>query len=389
MLELVILLLPVAAASGWYVARKGAPGRVASEADKTLRSDYMEGISYLLNEQPDKAIEVFIKVLEVDSETVETHLALGNLYRRRGEVDRSIRIHQNLIARDTLSPRQRNGALLELALDYLSAGLLDRAEHLFHDLAETETYRVRALHELIEIYEQEKEWDKARTSAIRLEESVGEPYGGVIAHYYCEEAEHLKRKGELTEALQMVQEAHKADDACVRATLLEGDILADHGELEAAVNVYKRVEEQGVDYLPEVINRICRCSREAGKLSELSSYLSQNLEHHGGITALLALADLMDQQNGRRAAIEFMSEHLRRHPSVRGLARLLELQQSEPDASDSEQLPILRNLTAALLLNKSIYQCRKCGFSGKSLHWQCPSCKQWNTVKPIRGVEGE
>jgi lipopolysaccharide biosynthesis regulator YciM len=170
---------------------------------------------------------------------------------------------------------------------------------------------------------------------------------------------------------------------------LEGDILADHGELEAAVNVYKRVEEQGVDYLPEVINRICRCSREAGKLSELSSYLSQNLEHHGGITALLALADLMDQQNGRRAAIEFMSEHLRRHPSVRGLARLLELQQSEPDASDSEQLPMLRNLTAALLRNKSIYQCRKCGFSGKSLHWQCPSCKQWNTVKPIRGVEGE
>ena len=204
-----------------------------------------------------------------------------------------------------------------------------------------------------------------------------------------EEAEQLKRKGELTEALQMVQEAQKVDDACVRATLLEGDILADQGQLEVAVEVYKRVEEQDADYLPEAIDRICHCSREAGQLSELSSYLAQNLKHHGGITALLALADLMDQQDGRSAAIEFMSEHLRRHPSVRGLDRFLELQESERDLSDSGQLLILRNLTAALLRNKPIYQCQKCGFSGKSLHWQCPSCKQWNTVKPIRGVEGE
>jgi len=206
-INLLWLLLPVAALSGWYLGQRRAdPGRDGGR-ERGLRSDYFKGINYLLNEQPDKAIEVFIKVLEVDQETVETHLALGNLYRRRGEVDRAIRIHQNLVARNTLSPEQRYEALLELGQDYLSAGLLDRAENLFKELAEASHYRVQALRQLIDIYEQEKDWDQAISCARQLERATGNQLGPVIAHYQCEQAEQLRERKEYKSALKLLGKA--------------------------------------------------------------------------------------------------------------------------------------------------------------------------------------
>ena len=182
-----VALLPVAALSGWLAARR-SQNVGPSVSTGGLRSNYFRGINYLLNEQPDKAIEAFIRVLEVDSETVETHLALGNLYRRRGEVDRAIRIHQNIIARPTLRADQRNEALLELGNDYMRAGLLDRAENLFRELCDTDGYTVPALRQIIDLYQQEKDWDQAIVCARRLAGVSGEPLGRVIAHYYCEQA---------------------------------------------------------------------------------------------------------------------------------------------------------------------------------------------------------
>ena len=155
------LLLPVAATSGWYAAKRRRPGERRSPAQTELRNHYFRGVNYLLNEQPDKAIELFIRMLEVDSETVDTHLALGNLYRRRGEVDRAIRIHHNLIEGRSLGAEERSEALLELGQDYLSAGLLDRAEDVFQSLAEHPVHGVQALRQLIDIYEQEQDWDQA------------------------------------------------------------------------------------------------------------------------------------------------------------------------------------------------------------------------------------
>jgi lipopolysaccharide biosynthesis regulator YciM len=168
MIELLWLLLPVAAASGWYAA-----SRNRGEAARSLNADYFRGINYLLNEQPDKAIEAFIRILEIDSETVETHLALGNLYRRRGEVDRAIRIHQNLIARTNLDEEQRVEALFELGQDYFSAGLLDRAEDIFRELVQHEGFRERSLRQIILVYEQEGDWKRAEEAARDLEQVTG------------------------------------------------------------------------------------------------------------------------------------------------------------------------------------------------------------------------
>ena len=212
-LEALWLLLPVAAGTGWLAARGATRQTSRKRETGGLRSDYFQGINYLLNEQPDKAIEVFIKLIEVDSETVETHLALGNLYRRRGDVDRAIRIHQNLIARESLNVSQRTEALLELGQDYMSAGLLDRAEDLFSELAEDAGYRVQALRQLIDIYEQEKDWPKAIASARKLEKATGNQLGWIIAHYCCEQASRHCGDGEHDRALKHVHQARNVHAA--------------------------------------------------------------------------------------------------------------------------------------------------------------------------------
>ena len=181
-----------------------------------LGADYFRGINYVLNEQPDKAIEAFIRVLEVDSETAETHLALGRLYRQRGEVDRAIRIHQNLIARETLQLGQRHAALLELGRDYSTAGLLDRAEAVYAELVESDGYQVQALQQLTEIYEQEKDWDRAVSTVRRLEQATGRSLAPVIAQYYCERAERSRLERSPDAALASVSTRNVPALVCLK-----------------------------------------------------------------------------------------------------------------------------------------------------------------------------
>ncbi len=384
-----VALLPVAAASGWFAARRSARREHEAAPGKNLRSDYFRGINYLLDEQPDKAIEAFIRVLEVDSETVETHLALGNLYRRRGEVDRAIRIHQNLIARPTLNLEQRNEALLELGYDYMSAGLLDRAENLFQELCEKGSYAIRALRQVTDIYEQEKDWDNAIASARKLEKITGERLGSVIAHYYCEKAELAARNNHTSEALRAAERALESHAGCVRASLLEGEIRVRDEDYESAVAAYQRVASQDPDFLPVTIDPLRNCYRKIDRPQELRDYLMRLMDGPGGIVAAFALTEMKREVEGHEAAIKFITDHLRGHPSVRGLDRLLALEMETAEGTGREHVAMLKILTARLLENRPEYKCEHCGFPAKSLHWQCPACKHWNAVKPIQGVEGE
>jgi lipopolysaccharide biosynthesis regulator YciM len=389
MSELLWLLLPIAAASGWLAALRSLRRDPAPRPTPPLRADYFKGINYLLNEQPDKAIEVFTKVLEVDRDTVETHLALGNLFRRRGEVDRAIRIHQNLVARETLSPQQRGDALLELGQDYMRAGLLDRAEGLFQEIVKARPFGARALGHLVDIYQQEKDWDKAADAALQLEELSGKPYGRVIAHFHCEQAEDQSREGRLEEALAAVQQALDISSQCVRASMLEGRLLERTGDFRGAIRAYKRVEQQDPDYLPEVIDPLTRCFAALGRPAEMGEFLAYILERFGGISPALALAEIKAAAEGRESAVRFLTDQLRRRPSVKGLDRLIDLSLAEVDGPARDYLLILKDLTHKLLENRPHYKCEHCGFSGRSLHWQCPSCKHWGRIKPIQGVAGE
>ena len=388
MFELLWLLLPVAAASGWYAARRSEGG-----GRRRLTPDYFRGLHYLLNDQPDRAIEVFIKVLEIDEETAETQLALGNLYRRRGEVDRAIRLHQNLVARPALTDDLRLEAHLELAQDYLSAGVLDRAEDIYRDLVGAKAHRVQALRHLLDIYEQEKDWEQARSTALELADATGTEQGAVVSQYLCEGALKALTLGDKDEALVLLRAAREAHPACARASLHEGDILSSRGRYDQALAAYRRIEDQDADYLPEAIGRIQKCFEKLGRREAARGYLERILERYGGMTVMLALADMIREERGNTSAIHFMLEALAKRPTVRGFERLLEFASASAAVPASAEVPdhldVMKGLLAQLMNDRPVYQCRHCGFAARSLHWQCPGCKHWNTVRPVRGVEGE
>lgn len=388
MLELLWLLLPVAAASGWLAARR-SQARAKPRRTGEFSSDYFRGLNYLLNEQPDKAIEVFIKMVEVDSDTVETHLALGNLFRRRGEVDRAIRIHQNLIARPTLNRDQRAQALLELGEDYMKAGLFDRAENLFLELTELNAHTDRALRHLLDIYQQEQDWEKAIEIARRVEEVSGTPMHDVVAQYYCELAQKALQERDNGLALHNIKRALSFDRDCARASILLGELEMRQGDCKAAVRAYRKVADQDIEYLPEVIKPLRACYRDLGQADAYEAFLRESLHRYDGISPILALAEEIRARQGDHEAVDFVIDQLRRRPSVRGLKWLINqsLDQSSGEARDT--LTILHDLATKLLDGKAVYECHRCGFAGKQLHWQCPSCKSWNSVKPIQGVVGE
>ncbi|WP_428624459.1 lipopolysaccharide assembly protein LapB [Sedimenticola sp.] len=380
MMELFWLLLPVAAASGWWAAKRNISRQ---EVTVTERSPgYFSGLNYLLNEQPDKAIDVFIKMLEVDSDTVETHLALGNLFRRRGEVDRAIRIHQNLIARPMLNREQRAQALLELGQDYMKAGLFDRAESLFNELGEMNMFQAQALENLLTIYQQEKDWDKCLQVAKRLGQRTGKSRRRECAHYYCELAEEARFRKDLIKASQLLKKAQLSDEGCVRATILQGEIEASDGSAKNAIRILRQVEKQDPAYISEVLPAIIDCYREMGNRAELVRYLRQLYEKHHSVSSVLALTDFIQEDEGEEAAIQFLTGYLHAHPNLEGLDRMVTLSLKKGMSEGFESLLILQHILNKILENRAAYQCISCGFTAKTLHWQCPSCKAWSSIKP-------
>jgi lipopolysaccharide biosynthesis regulator YciM len=383
----IIWLLPVAGFGGWLYGRRSASSGLSDQGK--LHPEYFKGLNYVLNEQPDKAIEVFVKMLEVDSETVETHLALGNLFRRRGEVDRAIRIHQNLIARPNLDREQRALALLELGMDYMKSGLLDRAESLFSELVETGFYSVAAFTELLDIYEQEKDWENAIKTARRLELSSGHSLNEMIAQFHCEQACEVLIHGQYRSARELLKKAINIDANCVRASLIEADMLKQEGKYKQAIRIYKRVEKQDPEYIPEAVSPMLECYRQLEKPDEFRNYLHTVVDTHGGITPTIMLTELIAEQDGEEEAMIYITNELKKRPTVRGVDRLIEYALIPAQGKAKDDLMTIKDLTGKLLEDRTIYKCNHCGYDVKALHWQCPGCKNWNTVKPIHGLEGE
>ncbi|HLE94340.1 MAG TPA: lipopolysaccharide assembly protein LapB [Sulfuricaulis sp.] len=380
--DLLWLLLPLAAASGWYMARIEQRRHARQSLD--LPSAYFKGLNFLLNEQPDKAIEIFIRVLEVNSETVETHLALGNLFRRRGEVERAIRIHQNLIARPTLDKEQRSHALLELGQDYLKAGLFDRAENLFLELAEIQAHSEQALKLLLHIYQQEKEWEKAIGVTRKLARVSGKNMNEMIAHFFCELADQNYARKNHAAARENLRQALDMDEKCVRASILLGEINAQEGKYRQAINDWRLIEEQDIHYLGEVAERIAEAFKQLKDERGLYDYFQASLQRHGGVSLALAFADVISNRDGVEAAEKFIVDWLRHTPNVHGLHKLLELNLVKASNSARNDLLMLKGIIEELRGQHLGYACGQCGFKGKALHWLCPGCNRWNTIKPVR-----
>tara|TARA_B100001964_G_C14204622_1_gene587479 strand:- start:424 stop:1593 length:1170 start_codon:yes stop_codon:yes gene_type:complete len=380
------LLLPVAALSGWWI------GRFAQETkklSKNIHPEYFKGLNFVLNEQPDKAIEVFIRMVEVDNETVETHLALGNLFRRRGEVDRAIRIHQNLIARRTLNQGQRAHALLELGMDYMRSGLLDRAEKLFLELVDLDLYQNEAYFNLLEIYQQEKDWKNAIIIAKKFETVSGKNLNSMIAQFFCEVAENELDAGILSSAKEQIHNAMNANSKCVRASIIEAKIYKLTGKIEQAIESYQRLELQDNNYITEIILPLYECYKELDNVDQFIEYLRKIANVYGNINILLILTELIAEHEDKDLAINFIFQELRNRATVQGVDKLIEYTLSMSEGETYKRLSTIKKLTAKLIEKKSIYKCNNCGFDAKMLHWKCPGCKQWESIKPIYGVAGE
>ena len=376
-----VLLLPLAALTGWVVGRRGGQRHGDTQVSR-LSSTYFRGLNYLLNEQPDKAIELFLHIAELDKETFETQVALGHLFRRRGEVDRAIRLHQGLVQRNDLSDQQRVLALLELGEDYMKSGLLDRAETVFTDLARIDERAPQALKHLLGIYQAERDWERAIDNATRYEEVTGEPMGKLVAQFECELAERHRANGELDAARAAIARAYQADAGSVRAGILEGRIEAGAGNPDAAIRAYERAARHDPDYLPEFLPSLLACYGEVGDTAGARAFLAEMSEHYRGIAPVLALTGLIEAQEGSQAARDYLGRQLKDRPSVRGEAALIDLTLAV-GADSTATLHDLKHITDQLLVRNPSYRCTRCGFGARTHHWQCPSCKEWGTVKPL------
>ena len=388
MQDLLWFLLPVAAAFGWFAAKR-SKGKAGSCADSILGAEYIKGLNYLLNEQQDKAIDVFIRMLEVNSDTVETHLALGNLFRKRGEVDRAIRIHQNLMARSSLNTEQRADAVLELGQDYMKAGLFDRAEGLFKELIDSNVYLSTVLPLLLDIYQQEKDWENAIVIADQMGFVGEQPAKAVIAQFYCELADNARARGDSDAAGKLLMRASEYYPHCARSRFIAANLAVQRGDYQTALNAYQQVADRDIELLPEILDDMHTCHVELGTEEAFINYLHEAITRYAGISPVLALADMLSHAEGDESAANFIAGELGKRPSVRGLSRFIDLSLARSEGAAHDNLLTLKNMTDQLLENKPVYKCRDCGFYGKALHWQCPGCKYWNTIKPIHGVAGE
>lgn len=381
--SLSLLLLPVAAATGWYLARRVS--RKSASSGNKLSPDYLTGLNHLVNEDADRAIQVFTRLLEVDQDTVEIHLALGNLFRRQGEVDRALRIHQNLVARPNLSDQHRNQARYELACDYLRAGVLDRAEDLFQELAKLRDFRDRALLSLIGVFEQERDWQKALEATRELEAVRGHSMRPITAQYLCELANSARQRRDITGALGFLGQAISEYRECVRASLMQGEIEEGQGNHEKAVQHYLRVLNQDVEFAGEIVEPLIRSYTAMGKAQALHDQLQSICKQYDGPGPRIATARLLAQAGNTQQAQDYLAGILQSNPSWIGLDQLLQL---TPQAVNPLQasLDSLRTALKRVTDASPRYQCSHCGFHARSLYWQCPGCRQWNSVIPLKDV---
>jgi len=387
MSQWLLIILPVVAIVSWWLGRKS---HLSQSNDSTPHAkEYIQGINYLLNEQADKAVELFIHLIEVDDDTLETHIALGNLFRQRGEVDRAIRIHQNIIARPQISKSHRIKALLALGRDYMLAGVFDRAEKLMSEVIDSGEYVTDSLLYLLDIYQQEKDWEQAIIVSHRLANHTGKTMQTEIAHYYCELALEAKKDIGVDQASRYLKRAFSVDYKCVRASLLLGQWEIEAGHHLNAMRVLQRVYKQDPDFFSEAIPGLLECAVSIQKEHAMIQFLLECVDAQTHPSIVAVIAKYLQQSKDSQTALQFVEQQLDQNPSLSGILEYLNLQAGITTGHGLQIIQTLMRIIVQMLSARPLYQCIKCGFSGKVLHWQCPSCKLWGSIKPLIGTESD
>lgn len=379
-----LLGIPFFFALGWIAARVDIRHVIAES--RSLPRSYYKGLNALLEEHPDRAIDIFVEIARLDPETAELHFALGNLFRRRGDIERAVRVHQNLLSRPDLSPELVSQARYELGQDYLKAGLLDRAEETFNQLAQSQ-YGNQARRALLEIYQREKEWKRAINAALALQESGAGAYQKEIAQFHCEMAQDDLLHTHPDTALATLEKALAYDRNNVRAMILIGDCLLAKGDAEGALRAWRRVEQQSFPHVALVAQRLMEGYRTVGRAREGVNLLKSYLAEAPSIDLLEVVFKAVLELDGADSARQLVSDELRRTPTLLGLDKLIEARLMYAPPEGRAELSLIKGLVGGYAQKLARYQCSHCGFKAKQFYWQCPGCSQWESYAPRRTEE--
>ncbi len=388
MLELLFLLLPVAAMYGWYMGKRSALQQEQKHASRLSR-DYVAGVNFLLSDQKDKAVNLFLDLLKEDSGAFEAHLTLGNLFRSRGEVDRAIRIHQSLMESSSLNYDQRLLAIQQLGRDYLVAGFYDRAEAMFLQLTDETEFRHSGFQQLLQIYQLTSDWPKAIEVAEKLVRLGKKQESLLVAHFYCEKALKAMFNEDHQLALTLLRKAESADKQSVRVPIMQGRILIAKNEDKKAITVLESVLKKDPIMVSEVLLLLQGCYQRTNNDKGWYRFLKQCIEYDTGSMPAIYLSAYIEKTEGLESAQKFLASHLEQKPSLRGFEHLIGYYlQSAEDGRAKDSLQVLLSMVTEQLTYKSRYGCQKCGFKSNTIYWHCPSCRSWSTVKPLKGLDG-
>lgn len=378
------LLLPVVYLFGWLKGRSHSTDK-ERDSSHTLSSDYFKGLNYLLSDQQDRALPVFLKLVQIDNETIDTHLALATIYRRSGNYDKAIEIHQNLIAKPSLSPKYRSKALLELGRDYLTAGLFDRAEGLFNDVIKSGFYDKDARQYKLTIFQQEKEWLEAISEAKTLIQQGDSSLKPLIAQFYCELSKQFFLKGNLKQAELAVKNALAYNSDCIRALIARIRNAVSSKKYKDAVKYIKQIQQTDSDYFLSVLSYCVESYRELGKVDELIDYLRSVEKQNVNLSLMEVIASLMTENQSDEAAQNYLQQQLSIAPSMNGLASFINLMNKQGNYTCNTHFQEIQKVIESMKKKQDQYHCNKCGYTSGTLNWQCPSCHVWGEIKPVIG----
>ena len=378
------LLIAVAVGLGWVIghhqrlafSEEGASGKKGG-------SEHPLALGYLFEAFDSPAVDSFVEQLEIDERTAPLYLAVANYYRRQGDLERSTLIHQKLLGESSIQDKLASQVTFELAQDYMAAGLYDRAESVLTGLLADSDWHERSLLGLLEIYERERDWVVAREKALSLGSRKNKRISKRAAQYCCELAEAELRKSKRTNARDLAKEALSIDKACVRASLLLAKVEVETGNFQIALNVLKQVEQQDPSYVVESLDLAQECCTQLDQREKFRRILDYVWERQPSSKVLIKSAEVIAQLESTREATEYLQSKLDEFPSLTGLKVLIELLIPVAEPEPKRWIRVVKGVMENIIHQEPTYRCENCGFAGHTLHWQCPSCRQWAAVKPL------
>ena len=385
--DLIWFLLPVAAAAGWYAAKRNDSRR--PEAYWNYASNFHQGLNVLLGEQQENSIELFDDLSDTSRETADTHITLGNLFRRRGDIDRAILLHESVINKETLADEVRATARFELAKDYDSAGLLDRSETVFRQLIESGHRIEDAYRCLLDLHEREHDWQQAIVVANECESVTHMSLGSQVAHYYCELAVIAGNEARADDAGELLIMALKHHPECARALMMQAALALESSQHDRALQLFEHVENLRPELMPEIIQQRFMAFKAIQDKDRLMQFIKRISAQRNAYSVIRSTREVIAELQSVELAERFFKDQILKRPSLKGLRDWARDQLALSKPGEREKVKVICNLLDQVVEDKPAYRCISCGFQGNVMHWRCPGCGTWDSVSTIIGVEGE